>query len=698
MNRIKHTLTMASCFAALLGAVGGAEAQEMSETAAEFIKPESWFSIGVGLQDGNREQLGTFDNERGSGVRLLLDADLKVRDDKTGIWKTAQIKNLGQDNRSVKLGYNHQGQWGVTLDYVSMPRVAPFTVYSSNSGLGTATHIINTTAAAGSGPEVEVKTNRDRTKLSLYKNVKDHLRFNFNFSNQIKSGTRVWGQRGYGDGGSYPEFLLEPNNHTIRDMDTSVNYMSDKLQLTLGYFGSWFSNEDNLVNVTRETGTATSPYISLPLDNEAHKLHMSGGYNFTDTTRGAFKVSYNRALQNERMHLSDITGLSISDTAPTSLEGRIDTTLVQVDVTSRPNPKLNVLAKLRYLNDEDRTPPWEVVTGSTTIRSNPISKTTYTGKVEATYRLPDRTRVTAGIKHEFQDREVPIGNDSDGDGFDNERVVPFRTELSETTYKLQLRRALTQIANGSLSYKHSERDGSNYTDGDRLTESSTLQITPYYISDRTRDKLRLAVDVRPIDVFGLQFSSEYVNDKHSKGDRPHGRDKARTQLYSIDADYAYSSDLLFTAWYSRQIDEIWLGTYYAFNGTNPAEKYSEVEDTSDSIGFGVRNQYSDSIKLGANLLMTVTEVKYNDVVEPTGVTQLPEIESETTKFNAFVEYVGLGPGTLRADYVYERWDTNDWTWQFSDGSPYSYLTDGTTIVADDVQESNFIGVRYTTEF
>lgn len=707
MLKIKNTLTLASCFAALLGGAGVVQAQEniqesteqgvpMSESAAEYVRPDSWFSLGFGVQDGSREQLGIFDGVQGSRSRGLFDADIKIRDDESGSWTKARIKNLGQDNRSVKIGFNKQGQWGFDLGYLSMPRVTPYTVYSSSQGLGTNSQVINTSAAAGSGPAVEIATQRDRSTFSLFKNVEDYLRFNFDFRHDKKSGSRTWGQRGYGSGGSYPEFLLEPTDWTIREVDTSVNYMGKRLQLTFGYIGSWFSNGNDLLNVTRETGTATDPYITLPLDNEAHKLHLSGGFNFTDNTRGAFKVSYNRALQNERMPMSDIASLTINADAPTNLDGRVDTTLVQLDLTSRPTSKLNVLARLRYLNEDDKTPAWSIVTGSVPIHSNPTSKETFSGKLEATYRLPDTTRITAGIEREVQDRDIAFGSDADGDGFDNERVVPFRTELDETTYKIQLRRNITDTASGSIYYTHADRDGSTYTDGDRLAGNTILQISPYYISDRKRNKVRVALDVRPIEFFGLQFSSEFVNDAHGKDDRPNGRDRARTQLYSIDADYAFNSDLLLTAWYSRQVDEIWLKTGLFGGNTNDngatltSTQSSEIDDTIDSFGLGIRNQVNETVKVGADLLMTNNKTSYKDVV--------PTITSKTTKVTAFAEYVGLGPGTLRIDIGHERWDTDDWTWEFSDGTPYAYATEGTTVVAKDVQTSNFVGVRYTTKF
>ncbi len=710
MFKIRYMIIFLSGMIALLANMEAVEAQEdrtdesnpqqstMSETAAPFVKPDSWVSIGVGVLDGGRrEQFGIFDNERDGGARLLLDADIKFRNDTTGTWATARIKDLGQDNRNVGLCYDRQGLWGVNLNYQEMPKIEPYSVLTSNQ-VGTSSQTINTIAAPGTGSEIKIGTERDRTKFTVYKTFKEQLRLNLSFMNEEKTGTRHWGGRAYGanNATTYPEFYLEPINWTTQELDTNLNYMGKDLQLTFGYIGSWFNNGDNLVSTMRDNGTAQT-YMSLPMDNEAHKLHLSGGYSFTDATRGTFQLSYGQALQNEHLPTADIVGFA-AGTAPGSLEGRVDSTLAQLDLTSRVTPAFTLLSQLRYFKEDDRTPSWSVVTGATTIHAHPISKATYSGKLEAAYRFPDKTHLTTGIEHEIQDREIPFGNDSDGDVLDNERVVPFRADLDETTYKIQLSRALTDIANASLSLKHSNRIGSTFIDGDRLTDTPEMQINPYYIADRDRDKIRLAVDVRPIDALGLQFSSEFTNDQHDRSQRLHGRDKARIQLYSIDADYAYNSDLLFTAWYSHQSDKVWLNSYYAYNGANQPEKYSEVTDVSNSFGLGIRNRVNSSVKVGADLLQTFTEVEYQDKIEPVPASQLPNIDSNSTKVSAFVEYLGLGPGILRADFIHETWDSNDWSWKFSDDAPYVYQNDGTTVISRGGQAANFVGLRYTTKF
>ena len=52
---------------------------------------------------------------------------------------------------------------------------------------------------------------------------------------------------------------------------------------------------------------------------------------------------------------------------------------------------------------------------------------------------------------------------------------------------------------------------------------------------------------------------------------------------------------------------------------------------------------------------------------------------------------------LRFDLIHERWKTDDWSWQFADGSPFVF-NDGTMILTNPEQNSTFVGARYIYKF
>ena len=75
-----------------------------------------------------------------------------------------------------------------------------------------------------------------------------------------------------------------------------------------------------------------------------------------------------------------------------------------------------------------------------------VSKTS--GKIDATYRLPMNFSVSGGLDYSDQDRSYPtVGT----------LFVPFRANIKETTYRVQVKRALTDSVNGTIAYLRSER-------------------------------------------------------------------------------------------------------------------------------------------------------------------------------------------------------------------------------------------------
>lgn len=710
MRKNTTILTLAAVSAAWGAAAQAEEGTkskwDMSETAAPFIKPESSVTLGYGYLHGKREQFGIFDDRRNSGMQMSLDANINLRDEETGAWATAKGRNLGLHDPKAQLGFNQQGHWGLNVGYDQIPRYAPYTAVTAVQGLGTQVLTVPKLSSSATSSDHKIGTERERFSLESYKYLNENFKVNLGVKHEIKEGTRQWGR------GGQPEFALEPIDWTTSQMETSLSYLGKNTQISGGYNGSWFENTASLVD-TIYAGDAPGTvgnhiYLSVPLDNEAHQLYVQGAHNFTPATRGTFKLAYTRALQNEPLDTAGINGLAFN-VAPSSLQGRVDSTLATVGLTSQVTSKLRMVGQLRYTREEDKTPDWLIVTNASPVHATPLSNETFTGKLEGTYKLPFQLGLTTSVEQKNQNRQIPFGNDSDKDGLDNERFVPFRRDIDETNWLIQLRRSLTHTLNGSIGYQYGVREGSKFTDSAFIGGTKQGKISPFFIADRERDKWRLALDWNPLSSLDVQVNFEHVHDTYHTDSQPYGRKKGEGQIFSVDADYAFTSKLIFNAWYSHDVNEVWQSTaLFGAVTAQQMDKHSILKDTGDTMGLGVRNQLTSRIKLGANTQYTLTRSRFNDVLlaDP-GITNydksmspLLDIRSTTAKLNTFLEYAKLGPGTLRFDWVHERWHTNDWTWEFSNGSPFTFgsTTDGTTILTREHQSANFLGLRYTTFF
>ena len=244
--------------------------------------------------------------------------------------------------------------------------------------------------------------------------------FRVNFANEEKTGTRLWGR------GGAPEFAVEPIDSTTRQLEAILSYTSQVFQLQGGYYGSWYTNDNKLVDTALTTG-ASPFFLSLPLDNQAHQFFVNGGYNFTPATRGTFKVSYTQATQDETIPVG--AGVPVFAGAPRNLDGRLDNTLLQVGLTQRATNNFSWLASLRYYESDEKTPQRRIVqTGvppappcPNCVDNTPLTFETLTGKVEGTYRFAQGLSLMGGIEYSKQDRNVPFGNLDPTGSFDAQR-------------------------------------------------------------------------------------------------------------------------------------------------------------------------------------------------------------------------------------------------------------------------------------
>src|SRR5213075_2453650 len=145
------------------------------------------------------------------------------------------------------------------------------------------------------------------------------------------------------------QFTPEPINSVMRQIEATLNYNGERLQMSGGYYGTMYDNHNPALNITEATPTANATLtpIALPPDNQSHQLFLSGGYSFSPTTRGTFKLAKGRWIQDDQFVVPTTVGR-------TDLGGRVDTTQAQMGITTRPTSKLSLLANLRYDDRDDK--------------------------------------------------------------------------------------------------------------------------------------------------------------------------------------------------------------------------------------------------------------------------------------------------------------------------------------------------------
>lgn len=486
--------------------------------------------------------------------------------------------------------------------------------------------------------------------------------------------------------------MPEPINSTTRQLEAVLGYSGERLQLSGGYYGTMYSNEYNGIFITGGNaafsgGNFINP-VALPPDNQSHQFHLSGGYNFTPTTRGSFKVAYARATQDDNfLTPAQLAPTPVQPGVPGNLGGRVDTTLAQLGLVTRPLPKLTVRGSLRYEDRDDQTPLFKYGAGGGTFDgfNEPRSIRTTSGKLEASYALPMAFRLTGGVDYDEKKRNTsPL------------RVVTFRERTEETAYRAELRRSMSDTVTGALGYVHSERDGSPFvltTVAGGAPATSGNRVAPIHLADRTRDQVRLTVNWQAAEPLSLQFRVDEARDDydqiHALGIGPR---KGEARDYSVDATLAVTDKWSATAWVSRNETEQEQSQHVGA-GTAGLVWVAALKSTGDSLGLGVRGKPFSWLEVGGDLSHTdikdtFEQQRLNAVSPGTVVAPLPEITTRLTRLQLFAKYAVQKNSGVRLDYVYDRFSTNDWTW-----TSFTFL-DGTTITQAPVQKVHFMGLSY----
>jgi hypothetical protein len=141
-----------------------------------------------------------------------------------------------------------------------------------------------------------------------------------------------------------------------------------------------------------------------------------------------------------------------------------------------------------------------------------------------------------------------------------------------------------------------------------------------------------------------------------------------------------------------------------------ALKENHLKESGTSFGVGVRGAV-DKLKLGADLERFRSVNKYNQDITPivaagnlnANLVPVPDITNKMLKLKAFAQYPIQKNADIRFNFIYEKWQTDDWTWMSfppngQQAFAFGTTTDGTTLFADQKQHSMFGGLRYTYRF
>lgn len=725
---------------ALLAAFSPARADDESEVA-QLTRPDSSVSMGLGAVSGNdrdRARFGQYNGMRKNDVYGLFDIDWNRRDDATGTWTSLEGRNLGLDSRELRFGQQKQGDWKYFAEYGELTRRSPYTINTAELGAGTTTPTVVLLGTPGTGSNLDLKLQRKSLGAGIEKWITPHLQFEVSFKNEDKNGARLFG-KGFACSAAWVAdgvcasstnhwallMLPEPIDSTTRQIEAKLNFSNDKLALSGGYYGSFYTNANgnltptvpatlnNPLGAPRLIDTGLRATLGLPMalppDNQAHQVYVSGTYAFTPKTRATFKLGYTHATQHDDFASNGLTG---APPGVSNLGGVLDTTIAQFGLSSRPIPKLAITANLRYEDRKDKTPQaLYSVEGTEPFANSKYSLKKTAAKLEGSYQLPAQLRGTLGIDYEAVDRGEFTSPgcaalDADGEciGSSVAGLSGLRAKTEETSLRVELRRAMAENLSGAISYTHGDRSGSDWLKPNALPATgvtplpdaaifSRTAIFPMIFMDRKRNKVKLSADWSPTEVLSLQLALENGKDTYSAPTTKGLRDMS-SKLYSVDAVWAVSDKWKVTAYVSEGDQEIHVDHSTGY--------MASLRNRNSGFGLGVTGQPTGRLALGADLSLVNDKNIYAQALDASASANnqaffatfagLPNVVFRQTTLKLFGTYALRKSSAIRVDLVHQRSNLDEWTWGYN-GVPFVY-SDGTTVSQQPRQHVTFLGVSY----
>lgn len=444
----------------------------------------------------------------------------------------------GEDDQRISLSYGRYGSYEVRALVDEVPHVFSITarsiyanpvpgqllipdatqaaIQANNAALSRALSAVSV---------VPLQFQQTNTSVSGKYQASDRVEVVSAYTRMHKDGTRPFGI-GFGSPGNNFVNVAAPIDQNIHDVRTTGRYRGDGWNMSLGYWGSFFRNDINTLtidNPLRVTDSATlgpkSGQTDLEPDNDAHTITLTGSrklkVDFPARVSGTLSLGTRK--QNDQFVAHTINS-AIRNAAlnlpATSLNGRQETTLLNVNWTGRPTPNLNVTGRLRHYDLQSNTPslrfPGHVVNDRTvTIENRDTTGTDYTRQnaaVDAAWTFAAPLTWRAGYEHENWERP-------DFREVRTTREDTWKTGLDwrpDTAQRWQVRSDLSYSAKVGSQYNPFARFNIEEEDELTLLQQQSPLLRKFDVANKKTSKAQVVTQYSPTDAVNLSLTGSYA--------------------------------------------------------------------------------------------------------------------------------------------------------------------------------------------
>lgn len=679
------------------------------ERNAELTQIVSTLEFGAGYVSDDAFRFGRYRGLEQQGGFGLLNIDYQRRgpyDGDSAAYVRFQGSRLGLRSREAMFEVGRQGGWRVRADYSQIPTLrggSPQTVFEGTGGAKLTLPMGWVASGTTAGMtrllpglrSIDLEQERRRVGVGIERILPGRWELSAGFRNEDRDGLKSTGAV-IGNSGGNPRAVLlpEPIDYQTREFDAAARYNGRKTQFELRYYLSLFDNANDALTWQnpyaaiggwdRSAGFPTGlGSLGLAPDNRFHQVSALVGYNLSARTRMTADVAFGRMTQNQGFlpyTINPTLDARIVQPLPrTSLDGRIDTTVVNLRLSSRTSARLHWGASYRYDDRDNRTPRDEYVyiggdsqvqdAGPTSSRrrfNEPYSFREQRLRFDVGYRLGGQTRLSASAERRKTDR-----------------TYSERERAEEDIFTATLNRSFGDRVEASLRLSRAERDGSTYhgnepflsgyAPGYTATVPGQWENAPalrkYFLADRRRDLATLRVTVTPSERWSIGLDASHTDEDYRSSEL--GLTAARIGAYSADVAFTPHADWSLHGFYTREnfdFDQagqsIRSGANRLLDAVDPARRWTARHgDRVDTAGLGLRwKPRRAGYAFGADYVQARSD---GDIVVTTGsalpaAAPLPSNITRMDSLSLYGERRLRNDWSMRASYWYERYRSTDW--------------------------------------
>ena len=708
-----------------------------------------------GLNKEGAYGLGGFDIRGGNGYDQSKDSALR--------WKLGGA-NLGTTSRSLDGSVSDQGKWKLNLGYDELQHNITDTyqtplqgdpggnnfVLPQNFDKLTTTNInpghtgLNSTQQGDLNIEQE-RVNRKNGSLSTSYSFSDQLSAQIDYNHLDQSGAKLIGTGSQGgipfggpgaSGNGRAEainILMNPTSYQTDNINTALNWTGNKGHLSGGYYGSIFHDDYNSLSwqtsmpATGANCSGTNCYINNTMStapsNSLHQANLTGGYNFTPTTKLAGGFSYGYNTQNNSYAPTNIPQASGTSAnmmwgglPASSLNGVVQTTHGDLKLTNQSIKDLTLSTGFKFNERDNRTNSniyqymqigGEEYQGINTPYSNRKTQI----EAVASYRLTKAQNLALAYDHEKINRwcNGVVGGAQciSSPGSDEDKIgLTYRLKALEDVnfnagYTYANRRANSSnfLAN---SGNYNPLTAANPVSGTAFNGGNYLGYVAYPYANRNQNLGKAGVNWQVTQKLDLGLNGRYTYDQY---DATLGVQNGQSAGVNVDATYSYAENSSISGYWSWQNGQrnlasgasgtVPLGTF-ASQAVAPKNIWTnKLVDNSNTFGLLARHggllngklEIIGDASYALNATSYSTQVPYLATCGSTNTLTcgtLPDINNNLLSLKLSGNYKVLKNGKVSLTYLYQKLNSTDY---FYNGQQIGYTPN--SLMPTNLQPQNY---------